>query len=214
VIISFKPVDLPGVIAGDHDTAIKNWFNLIPNGTHVCAYHEANLTTNFFQGAVDHGITIKDGGGNSTQFQQVQHKMLALKNASNSTLKIGQILLVGSQTNPNSPWIVPAPTLDWYGMDSYAGNSGKTAAECFGNAIAAFKSVAGSSVSMAICETHGSTLGTSEWNQFFTDGFNLAVTNSMYAYCTWWGGSSTSSPPTFDPHGSYVPTLQGLGAET
>ena len=201
LVISFRPQDLTGYLAGNHDAALKTWLAKIPHGSLICMYHEGNFSSNYFRSTLS---------GTATQFVAANQHLKALCVSAAPTLLVGQILLSAPTVQQSSPWV--ATGLDWYGIDGYGGASVKTAAETFGATIQTILNVV-PNATMAITETNDAQATNAQWDQFFTDGFNLALQYNMISYLTWWGASGTSSPPTFSGTGPYVATLQGLAAE-
>lgn len=196
MVVSFRP-DVSMLLAGSLDASIGAYMAAAPAGTYLCAYHEANLSTNWF----------RTTGHTASDFTAAQAKLKALRDAHNPNIKLGQILLASSTANQASPWV--APGLDWYGLDGYAGSTNKTAATVFDTAIQNILNVVPDAV-LAIPETNAGQGTNAQWNQWFTDVFSIAHAHNMAFVLTWWGANASSTPPAFVTNGPYVPTLQQL----
>jgi hypothetical protein len=206
-VVSIRPTDIAGFIAGTYDAATKAWLRKIPAGHYICAYHEANLAANIFQTTI---------GGTPTQFKQIHTKLKALADAvkaespSNPKVNVGIILGSANINTDNSPWVPGG--MDWYGMDGYGGSNSILPAERYGPNMSAIQSVAGADATMAIIENNDKTAPTPDrWNLWFTDAFQIAVDNNMAIFMTWWGPTAQyPNAEIFNTSGSYVPTLQSL----
>jgi hypothetical protein len=208
LVVSIRPTDLNGFIAGTYDAATKAWLRKIPAGQYICCYHEANLAADIFQSTLH---------GTASQFRAMNQHLRDLARAveaedpSNPKLNAGVILGSANVGIDNTPW-VPAG-MDWYGMDGYGGSKSVLPGDRFGPNIAAIQSVQPGG-KMAIIENNDKTASdAARWNLWFTQAFQLALDNNMIIFMTWWGPTAQyPNAELFNTSGSYVSTLHDLYA--
>lgn len=201
-VVSFRPNDLSGFIAGTYDAETKAWLRKVPAGTFVCVYHEANLPSNLFQATL---------GGTAAMHTAMTLRLHDLAQQVGTGVLIGSLLGTASPIVKNSPWIVSG--LDWYALDGYSSGRNLTANERFDPSLDNIVGVAPDAAGkLAIAENNAKQSTTDAmWNQWFTDCFNIAIDRQMLFWMTWWGPyPQYPNAENFDPARFYTPTLQGL----
>jgi hypothetical protein len=201
-VVSFRPTDISGFIAGTYDASVKAWLRKVPAGTFVCVYHEANLPSNIFQATL---------GGTAAQHTAMTLHLHDLAQQVGNGVLIGSLLGTASPIVRNSPWIVSG--LDFYALDGYSSGRNLTASERFEPSMDNIVGVAPDAVNkLAVAENNAKQSTTDQmWSQWFIDGFNIALDRELLFWMTWWGPyPQYPNAENFDPARFYTPVLQGL----
>jgi hypothetical protein len=201
-VVSFRPNDLDGFIAGTYDIQTKAWLRKVPPGTFVTVYHEANLPSNIFQATL---------GGTAAQHVAMIHKLHDLAQQVGNGVLIGTLLGTASPIVKGSPWIDSG--FDWYSLDGYSSGRNLTADERFNPSLDNIVAKAPDAANkLAIAENNAKQSTTDAmWSQWFIDCFQIALDRQMLYWMTWWGPTAQyPNAEDFDPNRFYTPVLQGL----